>query len=258
MSGQDQMTRITSQLECPVCLNIPRELPIPCCKSGHIVCRPCKTRVRDCPTCRQPMPADMTNSVVGGLIEQVQHKCKYSDQGCEVMMMLNDLQVHERKCQERTIKCTFHNCGSIVRLKDLNEHTFNIGHSFRGTTSKMYFILKSKDEICIGPWIMGCVKKHNVYFHVALAYSHPQKCHALSVWSSTAEVDKYRANLKIIGDDKEMSMSGLLITSVEKIPSIDKCMDENGKYFWCIPLTLAKNFNTGHGLSVELDVIEKV
>ena len=40
MLGQDSNqleARITSQLECPVCFNIPRELPIPCCPSGHIV-----------------------------------------------------------------------------------------------------------------------------------------------------------------------------------------------------------------------------
>ena len=38
-----------------------------------------------------------------------------------------------------------------------------------------------------------------------------------------------------------MNMNGLLITPVENIPSIEKCMEENGKYFWGIPVTLAKN-----------------
>ena len=93
MSGQDSNqleARITSQLECPVCFNIPRDLPISCCPSGHIVCRPCKQRVRDCPTCRQPMPANMTNSLAGALIDQVQHRCKFHDQGCDIKMMLKD------------------------------------------------------------------------------------------------------------------------------------------------------------------------
>ena len=107
---------------------------------------------------------------------------------------------------------------------------------------------------------MFSVEKHNVLFHVRLAYFHPQKCFALSVWSSTAEVAKYRANLKIMEDRKEMSMGGLRVTSVEKVLSIDKCMDENGKYFWCIPLTLAQNFSvTSFGvvvLHVDLNVIK--
>ena len=36
-------------------------------------------------------------------------------------------------------------------------------------------------------------------------------------------------------------MDGLLISSVENFPPVDKCKEQNGKYFWCIPLTVAKN-----------------
>ena len=129
MSGQggnqfaaSPMTRIKSELECPVCFNIPRDLPVPSCPSGHFVCRPCKKRVRDCPTCRQPMPPNNTNSLVGALIEQVQHKCKFADKGCEVIMMLKDLVTHEKKCPERTIPCPENTCSSIVKLKDFNDH----------------------------------------------------------------------------------------------------------------------------------------
>ena len=43
----------------------------------------------------------MTNSFAGALIEQVEHSCKYNDQGCEVKMMLKDLLVHERSCPEK-------------------------------------------------------------------------------------------------------------------------------------------------------------
>ena len=248
MSCQDSNqleARITAQLECPVCYNIPRELPLPCCMSGHIVCRSCKTRVTDCPTCRQPMPPNMTNSLVGALIEQVQHKCKYNDQGCDVKMMLNDLQAHERVCPERTINCAYNNCGSIVKLKDFNEHAFNSSHSIHVTANRMCLIIARDGINLIGPWKMTCMQAHDVLFHVRFAYFRPQNCYALSVWSASAETAKYRANFKIFkrdGDDMEMSMSGLLITSVEGVPSIDKCMDENGKYFWCIPLTLVKHF----------------
>ena len=180
-------------------------------------------------------------------------------------MMLNDLQVHERMCQERTIKCSINNCGSIVKLKDFNEHAFNTRHSIRRRRwiSDMYFHLKSNDIECNNPWTMFCVQEHNVLFHVCFAYYYPQDCFALSVCSSTAGVVKYRANLKIMGDEKEMSMSGLLISSVENVPSIDKCMEKNGKYVWCIPSTLAfefsiyKNRNKMFMLHVDLNVTKK-
>ena len=101
-------------------------------------------------------------------------------------------------------------------------------------------------------------------FHVRLAFHQPQNCVALSIWSSSAGAASLRANLSIKGDDKEMSMNGLLITSVDNIPSIDKCIDENGKYFWCIPFPLAKHFGVESyetvklNVDVELNVIKKL
>ena len=36
---------IQEDLECPVCFSIPRELPIPSCSAGHIVCQTCRVEV---------------------------------------------------------------------------------------------------------------------------------------------------------------------------------------------------------------------
>ena len=148
-SAASQLTKIQSQLECPVCLKIPRDLPLPSCPSGHIVCRPCKERVRDYPTCRQPMPANMTNSLAAGLIDQVQHRCKFSDQGCDVMMMLKDLVAHEKNCPERTIEFPYSGCAQEVKLKNFNTHAFGRFnfHSaiFSGTT--VWFTILEDDVI---------------------------------------------------------------------------------------------------------------
>ena len=234
-SVASQLAKIKIQLECPVCLNIPRDLPLPSCPSGHIVCRPCKERVEDCPTCRQPMPPNMINSLVGGLIEHVEHKCKYSDQGCKVKMMLKDLQLHETNCPERAIKCPYNFCGTFVKLRDINEHFLNSSfpHSVLVKDGHLSFLL-------VKWWRTVCVKVHDEMFHVSLQYSHLHKCFALSVWSSPAAAAKYLANLKISDNEKEININGLRITSVDDVPSIDQCISENGKHFWCIPM--AENF----------------
>ena len=112
-----------------VCYNIPRDLPLPSCPSGHFVCRPCKTKVKDCPTCRQTMPANMTNSAIGALIEQVEHNCKFSDQGCGVKMMLKDLVTHEKTCPDRTIQCPNPGCAQLVKLKNFDNHAQEDAHS---------------------------------------------------------------------------------------------------------------------------------
>ena len=59
-----------------------------------------------------------------------------------------------------------------------------------------------------------------------------------------------------------MSMTGMLITSVENVQSFDKCMEENAKYFWCIPETftvkmLISDSRVIEWLNVDFDFEEK-
>ena len=59
----------------------------------------------------------MTNSLAAALIDEVQLKCKFSDQGCKVKMMLKDLVTPEKQCPERTFNCPFNGCAKLVKLK---------------------------------------------------------------------------------------------------------------------------------------------
>ena len=161
-------------------------------------------------------------------------------------MKLKDLLVHEKRCPMITIKCPYSTCGSIVKLKDLNAHFLKAPHStfnFGFSTAPFTFTISRTDSLNPTEWIMLCVSADDELFHVHLGISPRQKCYALSVWGSPAGAAKYRANLSIKNDEKDMCMNGLDITSVENVPSIDQCMDENGKCFWCIPFTLAENFS---------------
>ena len=276
-------------------------------------------RMRDSywPKCRQPMPANMANCVVGALIEEVEHKCKNSDQGCEVKMMLKpllshedtclkvkrrckhsdkgckvrltlkDLKVHEKSCPERTFKCPYNNCGLILKLEDFDEHALNTpgpafdSHSVFGDSNFRLPIsvreerLKPKLKLSMSEFPlfnlfrgnfdhetkpvhvikkrqMHCVRAHGELFHVRLDYHQPQHCFVLSIWTAKSELgaSKFRADVKIdyphfnfrLDDkDQETSTKSLLITSVENVPSIDNCIVENGKHFWCIPFDFAMN-----------------
>ena len=211
MLGQDSNqleARITSQLECPVCFNIPRELPIPCCPSGHIVCRPCKKRVTDCPTCRQPILANMTNSLAGALIHQVQHRCKFHDQGCDIKMMLKDLVTHEKTCPDRTIKCPFLGCAQIVKLKSFDSHALEgvPYHSVKRGSNLSYKVVEN-GVIYHPEWTMGCIKTLDELFHVNFEYHKPSKCFVISIWLAKSEsvASKYVMDVVIKGDTKKLS-----------------------------------------------------
>jgi len=108
-------------LECPVCLQVPRDFPIPQCPSGHIICKSCRGRVTSCPTCRTVLNIDLTNNVAVKMIEKIPLKCKFSVFGCEVRKLLAELTKHEVECLERTIKCPSATCGE-VQLRKYEEH----------------------------------------------------------------------------------------------------------------------------------------
>ena len=48
-------TTMMESLECPVCLKVPRPGagPIYSCKNGHLLCKGCVDKIKDCPICRE-------------------------------------------------------------------------------------------------------------------------------------------------------------------------------------------------------------
>ena len=82
VTRSEGLNDLESVVECPVCLVVPRDLPIPCCPAGHIMCRSCRARVLHCPTCRRQL-GDNTSSLAAALIERVKHRCQYSEFGCQ-------------------------------------------------------------------------------------------------------------------------------------------------------------------------------
>ena len=102
-----------NELECPVCLAIPREVPVPACPVGHLVCKNCRGNLDTCPTCRRPMSEEGTNTLANKMIERIPHKCKY---GCQVKNYLKEILEHEARCPDRMIKCPNINCEEQVQV----------------------------------------------------------------------------------------------------------------------------------------------
>ena len=98
--------KVTEIIECPICMRMPRELPVVGCSSGHIVCQSCIDEdVRDCPLCREQLYC--TNTIVGHLISIATHPCSYNYLGCPVGLAFDEIADHEKTCPERTVRCIF-------------------------------------------------------------------------------------------------------------------------------------------------------
>ena len=96
---------LEEDLVCPVCLDIPRSIPIYQCERGHSICKICQPRLTACPLCRitygnqGPIRALMTERCVTKIPSL---KCRYADHGCQQpKMTLAQLEEHERDCEFR-------------------------------------------------------------------------------------------------------------------------------------------------------------
>ena len=130
-------------LECPICLNVPKDLPIPACPVGHIICKNCRDSVTSCPTCRRELSQDGANSLAASMIEKLPHKCKFAEFGCEVKVLLSQLKNHEEKCKERTIRCPYKSCGTVVQLKKFREHALEKKCCIEILGTKIYLTLST-------------------------------------------------------------------------------------------------------------------
>ena len=110
------------ELECPVCLLIPRDVPVPACPVGHILCRPCRGNLENCPTCNRRMLRDGTNTLANRMISRIPHPCKFEEFGCEIKQRLHELVDHEVNCPERTVKCPNLWCKQVIQIRKFYDH----------------------------------------------------------------------------------------------------------------------------------------
>ena len=128
-SEMEKTTKLVAELqekvECPVCLVVPREGPVPCCPSGHIICSPCLGKLRtegrlECPTCRVPM-GEGKSALARHIIENMEHQCRH--QGCAEMVAFGD-QAHQASCEQRLVVCPGPtlSCGAMVAFCKVKDH----------------------------------------------------------------------------------------------------------------------------------------
>jgi len=117
LKQQQLVKRLKEKLECAVCLDIPRSIPVPVCQNGHFVCKKCKTD--SCPTCRTAMGTG-TSLLANTVLENINHKCHFQE--CSLELPLRMIEEHEASCSNRIVKCPHFRCGDEVPLGKLIDH----------------------------------------------------------------------------------------------------------------------------------------
>jgi len=267
-------------LECPVCFNVPRDLPIPQCPAGHIVCKKCKSSLTNCPTCRRRMYHDGTSSLAATLIEKVPHKCKFAEYGCDVKDLLCQLKNHEEKCEERTIKCLYKGCCEEVQLKKYKEHVLK-KCSVDPKTPNMVLPLsegfmkwdgvsknrgKEFDLDVEGNWLLVFSSIDDVFRVIRYVPTLRSLVFALFTTNGPEEVSKVSAKITMCKGELKTSFECPIIPieqfpSDEDFPNDENCWNVHYSLFKKFLLFEDKGENNNHNWEVTLhfqvDIIQK-
>ena len=252
---------LSTVLECPVCLNVPRELPIPACSAGHILCRSCRSSVTSCPTCRRSMDnsSEITNSIAAALIDKVPHKCKYSEYGCQVQDLLTEVMKHEEKCPDRTVTCPY--CKEKPQLRKYHNHAVENCSVYQAqrpstTTPLSYGFLKwnginrgklEEFDLTEDQSWFSCYTQLHKKFYLLESYVPAHKCFTFVVYmaENKEDVGDYSVQLTIPASKTRENLQTIYrfpVIGIEEFPkSNDKFMFNNQKCCH-IPYTMMRNF----------------
>ena len=132
LRGMSQFkTQLKERVKCPVCLELPTRGPIYTCINGHCVCSGCyQGNGSPCPMCREEMVGS-TSLLAVTVIKNLEHHCKH--QGCDVKVILQDLEEHMKTCRFRLVGCPAIQCRKKVAYNLLDEH---VASECRASTAK--------------------------------------------------------------------------------------------------------------------------
>ena len=271
----DPMVQVEESLECPVCYRIPRELPIPSCVAGHIVCQPCRSKVTECPTCRGKFNSN-TSNLAAKLILVASHKCKFNFYGCEMKMKLEEIIQHEKVCPERTIYCPV--CKEETQMKTFGKHAVEkkcadkpfecFSEDYTDDECVVYTsqyldnfwwdgVKPLKDSVMMKPTDANWKMRHISYMHgfaFFLTFSFSASKHSffisLMLPRDVETASKFTAKLSIKEEDnsgppnldpRSLTYVGPVL-SIEDLPDINS--DEAASKYWVVPFDVMKSFFT--------------
>ena len=173
-------------------------------------------------------------------------QCRFSDHGCTVELMKNDLDTHEKECLYRLVKCVDLACHEKVPFIKLLDHMSNDHEredfvNAEGSSYKSHFIVHDEDFAREIMWISDHLMLDGRHFF--------RECcrNADGLWfiwvyllGSSKEAENYQYSIKINSEDKEeeLAYKGKVLSldvSKEKLASLGVGLvfpDVTAKHFW--------------------------
>ena len=123
------ISKLDPNLICGICANVLEQAVITPC--GHSFCKTCletwleSSETDTCPTCRNTTLIFDLIPVLAlrGLVGNLYTSCDHSENGCRLVVTLDQLPSHLEQCEFALTKCI--GCGDQVKKGDLCEHHAN-------------------------------------------------------------------------------------------------------------------------------------
>jgi len=210
-------------LECPVCLEIIRTVPINNCSNGHICCNTCLSKLKEdvCPTCKSKS-GWTRNLIAAKLVDKIFHNCKYEQNGCKIQVTLKEIVLHEYSCKYRLVSCPRYSCRKEVPLAKLIEHMYNNDKCV--TTKRFYNRLPSTGS-CFGWRVKHLEYLGRDFFLVAHEDRNKICSFYVTLAGTKEEALEFRAtvNISVEGDKSfDLSCKGP-VGSIDDIPEPNNC-----------------------------------
>lgn len=175
-------------------------------------------------------------------------------------MKLKDLGKHERKCQQRTVKCLKPSCGEVVVLKKYNDHLLSKNCGLLASNgkeqelwwlvSKNYF--KKNNDPAATKYLdikedkefrIISFKAHDKRFHCCVYYYSEKRCFIFTVFLSEHQevADEFNYKMIISHDKREISYKSN-VHAMEHVPKLRGHIESHYKKSWCLPYETIKEF----------------
>lgn len=128
------------------------------CENGHTACWSCCSKLKsECPSCKRPI-GSIRCLALEKLIQSLNVKCKFANQGCTQMVKFVERSIHESNCSFYPHKCPFPECIFLGRFDLFKNHVaiahprnwqsfdFEVKLEVELKTSDRYYVLLSTDK----------------------------------------------------------------------------------------------------------------
>jgi len=212
------ISKLSEQIECPVCLEVPTSGPVYVCPNGHFVCSKCKGS--NCPTCRDRMFNGKSLLAVT-VLENIDHKCR--NDSCGKLLPLEDYKLHLKSCPHRIVLCPApaQLCGKMMGLSKVCAHILsNCQGSYNKTVDHLivdnfpkqltYYCGKEENEVIKGSAL--CWK--GIHFYLGIEKVHGYAIVSLQLFGSASECQNYIVDIGVYKSEDAKKMEG---THVQKL-----------------------------------------